>query len=312
MKFTVRPEVAKASAVAGQTAAIFTSLKIFEGESSNSAQRCWTARKAFWLVKKTQSNRTEFLRHASSSARLSAGANATSGSKIGSAPESRRASTSDWLCSSARVTTTRLPASGLWFISATGALHLFENRSRAAFSENARKMFAKLRGLIGRRGGLLADVLGAVDGTNNGFHHEFTALHSDPSANRHLAATLQSGKQSAFGDDRGTRFHVVQLGQKFVGVAIAHTGLDGDGALPDRGQRNIGRNRFSDFLAPAEAVEACFRKDDGVVFATFHFAEPHVHIAAKFAKVEIWAIVPQLSLSAQAARADSGALLQIR
>src|SRR5258707_6399740 len=202
MKFTARPEVAKASAVAGPTAAIFTSLKIFEGESSNSAQRCWTARKAFWLVKKTQSNRAKFLRHASSSARLSAGANATSGSKIGSAPESRRASTSDWLCSSARVTTTRLPASDLWFISATGALHLFKNDSRAAIGEDSREMFAKLRGLIGRSGGLLANVLAAVARTNNGFHHEVTALHASPSANRHRAATLTSGQQSSFGDDR--------------------------------------------------------------------------------------------------------------
>src|SRR5208337_2688074 len=101
---------------------------------------------------------------------LSGGANATSGNTIASAPASRNASTSDWHCSSARVTTTRFPASDLRFLSPTGALHLFQNSARAAFGKNAGQSLAQLSRLVRRRRCLFANVLQTVHGANHRFH----------------------------------------------------------------------------------------------------------------------------------------------
>ena len=82
------------------------------------------------------------------------------------------------------------PASGDSEGSAKLATHGFQNGLRAGFEEQAGDMFAEGGGLIGRGGGALADVLGAVDRADAGFENEFTALRAGPGTEGNLAAAL--------------------------------------------------------------------------------------------------------------------------
>jgi hypothetical protein len=96
----------------------------------------------------------------------------------------------------------------------------FENGLRASLEEEASNVFAESGGLLGRGGGTLADILRTVDGADAGFEDEFTAFRARPGTEGHLAAALQRGEQSAFGDDGGARFGVVKRAQDFGGFGV--------------------------------------------------------------------------------------------
>src|SRR5258708_8792302 len=85
----------------------------------------------------------------------------------------------------------------------------FEDGLRAGLEEEARDVFAESGGLLGRRGGTLADILRAVDGADAGFEDEFAALGAGPGAEGNLTAALQRGEPSAFGGDAGAPFRLV-------------------------------------------------------------------------------------------------------
>lgn len=129
---------------------------------------------------------------------------------------------------------------------------------RAGIDQQARHVFAKSRGLLGRAGGALLDILRTVHGTDAGVHDQFAAFDARPCAERHLTAALQGGEQSALGDDGGARFRVIQRAQDFGGLGILQPALDGNGALPHRRHANVGREHFADALAPAETIESGF------------------------------------------------------
>src|ERR1700730_8988083 len=139
---------------------------------------------------------------------------------MGIAPELESFSKSSELCRAARVMTMRFPASGDCEVSATLGPDCFEDGLRAGLEEEARDVFAESGGLLGRRGGALADILRAVDGADAGFEDEFAALGAGPGAERNLAAALQRGEQGALGDDSGARFGVVERGEDFGGFVV--------------------------------------------------------------------------------------------
>src|SRR5258708_10028839 len=99
----------------------------------------------------------------------------------------------------------------------------FEDGLRAGLEEQASDVFAESGGLLGRCGGALADILRAVDGTDAGFEDEFTAFRARPGAEGNLAAALQSGEQSAFGDDGGARLGVVERAKDFGGFGVGRS-----------------------------------------------------------------------------------------
>src|SRR5258707_3732543 len=74
------------------------------------------------------------------------------------------------------------PASGDAEASTMLASDCFEDGLRAGLEEEARDVFAESGGLLGRRGGTLADILRAVDGADAGFEDEFAALGAGPGA----------------------------------------------------------------------------------------------------------------------------------
>src|SRR5260370_9945895 len=148
------------------------------------------------------------------------GANATRGNATGIAPCSRNAASSDALCSAARVTTTRFPASALAAASTTRTLHLVQNIPRTAIREQLRHALAQLCRLFRRGRRALANVLRTVHRTHYGFHHQFTALESRPGPQRDPAATLQRREQRAFRDDARAGFRGVQLSYDFRSFPI--------------------------------------------------------------------------------------------
>src|SRR5271165_3226717 len=306
-----RPAARAASAVDGPTTAICVVATASRREIFNCSERSWRARTAFWLVKKTQSYSPMRPRESSRDRKSSGGASVTIGSRIGCAPRSRNASSRGWLCSAARVITTRLPERALAESSATRALHLFKNAASAAFDEQLGHVLSELRSLIRRSRGTLANILDAIHGADHGVHHQLAAFDARPRAEGHLTAALQSGKQRTLGDDRGARFGIIKFAENVRGFRVFHAGFDGDGALPHGRQGNFGRKGFGDFLAPAEAVESRFGKNDGVVLAAFDFAQARVHVAPEFANIQIGAVMAQLRLAAQAAGADARALLEV-
>ena len=74
---------------------------------------------------------------------------------------------------------------------------------------------------------------------------------------------------------------------------------------------NVGREGFGDAIAPAQAIEAGFGEEDGIVFAALRFAEAGVHVATKIADVQIGAHVAQLGLAPQTAGANARALAKV-
>src|SRR6266849_4255067 len=233
------------------------------------------------------------------------------GWSTGLAPRASSARTSDSVCSEARVMRIFLPASGDAEASTMLAPDFFEDGLRAGLEEQASDVFAESGGLLGRGGGALADILRAVDGTDAGFEDKFAAFRARPSAERHLAAALQSGEQSAFGDNGGARLGVVERAKDFGGFGVGKATFGGNRTLTHGGEKNIGRKCFGDAIAPAEAIEAGFGEEDGVVFTALRLAEAGVDIAAKIADIEIGTNVAKLRLSAKAAGANTRALAQI-
>src|SRR5713101_2424864 len=276
------------------------------------AQRTKRERKTFWLVRKSQSNWEKSRSAASRGAKSSGGAKLINGRRMGVAPRACRLLQSDSHCSAARVTTTRLPVSDEEVRLLTLPSDFFENIPGARLDQEPSHVLTKLRGLIRRRGGALLDVLHAIDGADTGFEDKFTAFDARPSTERHLAASVKRSKKSALANDGSARFRVVQYCESVGHLRIFQASLNDDGALPDRGHAYVGRKRFTYALAPAEAVETCFRKQDGVIFAAGDFAQARVYIATQFAKVEIGTDVENLGLAAEAAGAHAGDLAKIR
>src|SRR5438552_12505647 len=211
----------------------------------------------------------------------------------------------------ARVTTTRFPASGDLTASATLAAHFLENILRAGVDQQTSHLFTERARLIGRaRGGMLY-VLFAVHQANAGIAEQFIALEAGPRAHRDLAAALQQREQGALGDDGVARLQVIEFIENFGGLVVAGAAFDGDGALANRGHADFRRENFTDTMRGAEAVEAGFGEDHGIVFATFHFAKARIHVSAQIANVEIGSQMKKLSLAAQAAGTDARALAKM-
>src|SRR5260370_35945522 len=95
----------------------------------------------------------------------------------------------------------------------------FEDGLRASLKEEASDVFAESGGLLGRCGGALADILSAVDGADTGFEDEFTAFRARPGTEGNLAAALQSGEQSALGDNGGAGLGGVARAKDLGGFA---------------------------------------------------------------------------------------------
>jgi hypothetical protein len=74
------------------------------------------------------------------------------------------------------------PARGEAEDSAKLASYCFEDGLGTGFEEEAGDVFAESGSLVGRGGGALADILGAVDGADAGFEEEFAALGARPRA----------------------------------------------------------------------------------------------------------------------------------
>src|SRR5258706_6653206 len=176
--------------------------------------------------------------------------------------------------------TMRFPARGDAEGSAKLTSDCFEDRLGAGFEEEAGDVFAEGGGLVGRCCGALADVLRAVDGADTGFKNKFAALDARPGAERNLAAALQRGEQSALGDYGGARFRIIETAEDIGGFVVREAAFRGDCALAHGREKNIGREGFGYAIAPAEAVEAGFGQEDGVILAALRFAEAGVDVAA--------------------------------
>ena len=90
--------------------------------------------------------------------------------------------------------TTRLPASGDGVWSATLAVNLFENFTRAGIDEHLRDALAQFAGLIGRSCRTLANVLCTIRRADHGVYREFAAFEARPCAERNLAAAFEGGE----------------------------------------------------------------------------------------------------------------------
>ena len=173
---------------------------------------------------------------------------------------------------------------------------------------NCAIFWPKCLSLIERSGGALANDLRAIHRANTSVQNDLSAFDASPSAEGHLATTLQDGQQRALGDDRGTRLGIVQLFERGGSFGIGRAAFRGDGTLSDGGYANVGREGFTDAMGPAETIEASFGKHNGIVFAALHLAEASIHVAAQIANVQVRANVTKLSLAAQATGADASAL----
>ena len=107
-----------------------------------------------------------------------------------SAPCALSAAASVADCDSARVMTTRFPASGDGGWSPTLAVNLLENFARAGIDEQLRDALAEFTGLIGWSGGTLANMLRTIGRANNGVDGEFTSFEARPCTEWNLAAAL--------------------------------------------------------------------------------------------------------------------------
>src|SRR6267154_731828 len=204
--------------------------------------------------------------------------------------------------------TMRFPARGDTEGSAKLTSDCFEDGLGAGFEEEAGDVFAESGGLVWRCGGALADILRAVDGADAGFENKFAALDTRPGAERNLAAAFQRGEQSAFGDYGGARFRIIESAEDIGGFVVGEAAFRGDCALAHGGEKNIGCESFGYAIAPAQAVQAGFGQEDGVVLAALRFAETSVDVAAKIAHIEVGTNVAKLRLAAQAAGTDARAL----
>src|SRR5258707_14453769 len=189
------------------------------------------------------------------------------------------------------------PASGDAEASTMLASDCFEDGLRAGLEEEARDVFAESGGLLGRRGGTLADILRAVDGADAGFEDEFAALGAGPGAEGNLTAALQRGEQSALGDDGGARFGVVQSAEDFGGFGIGKAAFGGNRTLAHGREKNLWRKSFDDAIAPAKAVEPGFGQEDCVAFTALGFAAACVDLAPRVAGATARASMTKLGLA---------------
>src|SRR5215469_6855182 len=189
-------------------------------ETPRTLLRSRTKRRAFWLVRKSQSKRSRFCKAASNGPHSSTGANRISGAQTGTASRSRKRSNRSWLCSSARVIKTRFPYNGDRAASPTGAVHLIQNVTRSALNQRPRHKLSELRRLLPRSARALPHILGAIHRAHHSVHQQLTPLDARPRADGYLAASLQLSQQRALRDDRAARFRIVQLFQNLRGFLI--------------------------------------------------------------------------------------------
>src|SRR5258705_8653931 len=137
-----------------------------------------------------------------------------------SAPCALSAAASVADCDSARVMTTRFPASGDGGWSPTLPIDLLENFARAGIDEELCDALPKLASLIGRSGSTLANMLRTIGRADYGVDGELAAFEARPCAERNLAAAFESGEQCAFGDDGLTSFEIVDRRESFGEVVV--------------------------------------------------------------------------------------------
>ena len=77
-------------------------------------------------------------------------------------------------------------------------------------------------------------------------------------------------------------FRIIIRRRESIGeYVVFQTCLNTECALTYGGHANFWRENFADAIAPAEAVESGFGKEDSIVFATCDFAQAGVHVARK-------------------------------
>src|ERR1700688_4441144 len=230
------------------------------------------------------------------------------------APSLPRVATSSTLWRAARVITTRLPdstESEVALILSTLPPHFLEDCLRASFHQQPRHLFAKLLALVECTGQTLLYLLLAIDGGDACFHNHFAALYSSPCPDGNLTTALQRGEQCALGNNCGSRFRIIQLGQKVAGLIVAEPRFHRDGALTYSGHEHFRRESLRDSLAQSQAIQTCLGQNDGVVLPVAHLAKSGVHIATQFANIKIRAQTQKLRSTAQATRPHTRARPQI-
>src|SRR5438445_8942728 len=157
-----------------------------------------------------QSNRSKFAIAASSEPKSSGSPNSTSGRTTGIAPSSASTLASASLCGAARVMTILFPAREDRAISATLPAHFFQDGLRTCFNQQSRHVFPERCRLVRRCRGTLFHILHSIHGTDTCFEHQLAAFDTRPRTQRHLPSSLQRCHPPALGNDRGSRFRVVQ------------------------------------------------------------------------------------------------------
>src|SRR5260370_11519227 len=209
---------------------------------------------------------------ASSGAKSSGSAKATSGSITGMAPRAESSLPIASLCAAARVITIRLPTSEFEAVSATLPAHFFQDGLRARFNEHLRYVFAQLRRLIWMRNGALLYILRAIHGAYASVEDKFATLDPRPRAQRHLATPMQRGQECALRNDRRAGLCIIQRREKVCRVRVLQPAFHGDGPLSHGGDTNILRENLRKPPAPAPAVQDRFCEHHPLAFSPLHLS----------------------------------------
>ena len=169
--------------------------------------------------------------------------------------------------------------------SATPAVNLLENFAGSRIDEKLRNTSAEFASLFGRRGCTLADVLRAVWRTNDSVNGKFSPFNACPRAKRNLTATLKRSEQRALRNYGLTSFEIVKRRESVGNFCVFETRLNTKSALAHGRHADFRRKNLADAIAPAKTIESRFSEQDGIVFATFDFAQTRVNVTAQIAYI---------------------------
>jgi hypothetical protein len=216
------------------------------------------------------------------------------------------------LCAAARVMTIRFPSSADRTVSATLPAHFFQDGLGARLDQEPRHVFPDFSRLIRHSSGTLLHVLQSIHGTNARIQDELAPFDAGPGAQRYLASPLQRGQKRAFRDDGSASLCVVQMPQNVRRLCVLQPAFNRDGPLTHGRHADSGRKYLRDSLAQPKAIQPSLGNHHRLIFTAFHLAQTRVDIPAQIAKIKVRPEVPQLGLSAQAARTHARTLPQIR
>src|SRR5215470_15249736 len=115
----------------------------------------------------------------------------TTGNRTGAEPSERNASTMGGASSAVRVITKRFPYRTDGARSASGTVHLLQDRAGTRVDQLLRELLSEFAWLVCRPRCTLTHVLGSVRRAYNCVHNQLTTLEPRPCTERNLAATLQ-------------------------------------------------------------------------------------------------------------------------